>query len=126
MEKSTLYLFGIILLIGIGTYFFLNNGETMNGNIIQEVNAGEIQKIVLSQNGYNYKDAVAEAGKPISISADNSVGGCLRSVVFTINGKKYSKYLQSSQDTLKLPALSAGTYSFTCSMGMGFGNLVVQ
>ena len=109
--------------------FFLIDGKS-NSATNNLVNAqqvqGETQKVVLSQQGYNYKDATAEAGKPITISADSSVGGCLRSVAFNIEGKKYTKYLQNPQDTLQLPALSKGTYPFSCSMGMGYGKLVVE
>jgi plastocyanin domain-containing protein len=131
MQKSTfngLVIFAIILIGG----FMLTKSDAsrgMTGNAIavesQKIQ-GEMQRVILSQDGYNYKDATAQAGKPIVISADSSVGGCLRSAVFNIDGKKYSKYLRSPEDTLELPALSKGTYTFSCSMGMGFGKLIVQ
>lgn len=128
MKNSTM-LFVIAILILAGGFIFMSgkNGTTANvvpngGQAVQ----GQMQQVVLSQEGYNYKDVVVESGKSVVLSADGSVKGCLRSVVFNVNGKKYSKYLSTPKDTLELPALSKGTYSFSCSMGMGFGKLIVQ
>jgi len=129
IKKSTLYFLGVLLVVIIGGLFLLNDNSFVTGNVVAENGQflpGETQRVVLSQNGYNYKDTTAQTGKPITLSADNSVGGCLRSVVFNIEGKKYSKYLRTTEDTLELPALSKGTYSFSCSMGMGYGKLVVE
>lgn len=127
--KNTTTIIMIIILVLIGGWFTFVNGKNVNSaNIIsdeKQIVNNEMQKIVLSQSGYNYKDISAKAGKPIKISADKSVSGCLRSAVFNVNGKKYSKYLKTTEDVLELPALSKGTYTFSCSMGMGFGKLVV-
>ena len=127
-DTKMLFIIAAIVLI-VGGFIFVNgkNGTTANvifdgGQVIQ----GQMQQVVLSQDGYNYKDTTAQAGKPITLSADSSVGGCLRSVVFNIDGKKYSKSLRTPDDTLELPALSRGTYSFSCVMGMGYGKLIVQ
>ena len=130
MEKSTLYGVGIFVLIILGGLFFIKGGQT-NGSVVAnpidgQVIQGQLQKIVLSQEGFNYKDAGAKAGKPISISADSSVRGCLRSVAFNINGQKYVKYLKTPEESLELPALSRGSYTFSCSMGMGYGKLIVE
>jgi hypothetical protein len=129
MKNSTMVFVIIIMILVVGGFVFVNgkNGATANvvsnsGQVIQ----GQMQQVVLSQEGYNYKDVTAQAGKPISISADSSVGGCLRSVSFNIESKRYSKYLRTPEDNLELPALSKGIYSFACSMGMGYGKLVVQ
>ncbi len=129
MKNTTmLYIIGLMILIVGGFVFFNGDNKasaeiaTTNGEVIK----GQTQQVVLSQDGYNYKDGTAEAGKSIILSADNSVRGCLRSVVFNVEGKKYSKYLRTPEDTLDLPALPKGTYSFSCTMGMGYGKLVVK
>src|SRR3989338_713796 len=127
VKKSTIYIVGIIVLVLIGGIFMLKGGESKDGGeIAAGVSDGEIQKVVLSQEGYNYRDTVAKSGKPIEISADSSVTGCLRSVAFNLGGKRYIKYLQNPQETLQLPALEKGTYNFACSMGMGYGKLIVE
>jgi hypothetical protein len=119
----------VIVFLVVGAGIFLIKDSNNKGNSVlndaQEVQ-GQIQKVVLSQNGYNYKDATVEAGRPIEISADSSVTGCLRSVAFNLEGKRYTKYLQTPEDTLELPALSKGTYTYSCSMGMGYGKLIVK
>src|SRR3989344_8624484 len=118
MKNTTL--FGIIAMIVLllGIWMFTNSSDNVStNNVQQDIIQGETQKVVLSQSGFNYKDSTVKAGKPITISADNSVTGCLRSVLFNIEGKKYLKYLQTSDDILQLPALSKGTYTFSCSMG---------
>lgn len=129
IKKSNLYILGIVLVIIIAGFFFVK-GSGINGNVVSEggqILEGQTQRIMLSQDGYNYQEAVAQAGMPIALSADSSVGGCLRSVVFNnLEGKKYSKYLKTPEDTLVLPALKKGTYSFSCSMGMGLGKLIVR
>ncbi len=125
MNNKTL-LFGIIILLVVVGFIVFSNMDVTKPDSQNPINLGNAQEVVLSQDGLNYKDVYAEAGKPITISADSSVRGCLRSVAFNIEGKKYVKYLKSSSDTLMLPALEKGTYSFSCSMGMGFGKLVVN
>nr|MBI4156536.1 cupredoxin domain-containing protein [Candidatus Woesearchaeota archaeon] len=130
MNKNVLFLAGILILTA-GAFFVLgSNGNSATGNSIVDINPdnvqGQMQQVVLSQKDFNYKDAIVEANKPISISADNSVSGCLRSVSFNIDGRKYSKYLRTPEETLELPALSKGVYSFSCSMGMGYGKLIVE
>ena len=128
-RKTFFYFIGILFLIMLSLFLFLGNSSkgTINGEIISaEKISGKTQNVVLSQDDLNYKDVKAKAGEPISISADNSVSGCLRSVVFNIGGKRYSKYLQTSKDTLKLPAISKGVYTFSCTMGMGYGKLIIE
>ena len=129
MKNKTMMLIMITLILVVGGYVFVNGKTRTTANVVSDNGQavqGQMQQVVLSQNGYNYKDAIVQAGKPISLSADNSVSGCLRSVVFNIEGNKYSKYLRTPDDTLELPALSKGTYNFACSMGMGLGKLIVN
>ncbi|MEK6846797.1 MAG: hypothetical protein AABY16_01375 [Nanoarchaeota archaeon] len=127
MKNTTILLIIGILIIAVGFFVFSGAREqSVTGNVIAGSNSGDAQEIVLSQEGLNYKDVEAEAGKPIKISADSSVKGCLRSVSFNIGGKRYLKYLGSSQDFLELPALDKGIYTFTCSMSMGAGKLGVE
>ncbi len=128
IKKSNLYILGIVVAVILAGFFFVR-GSSINGNVVSEggqILEGQTQQIILKQDEYNYQEAVAQEGMPIAISADSSVGGCLRSVVFNLEGKKYSKYLKTPQDTLVLPALDKGTYTFSCSMGMGLGKLIVR
>ena len=127
MKNNALIGLGIVLLIIIGAYFAFSSIESssVSDGSGLPIN-GETQRVVLSQDGLNYKDATAEAGKPIEISVDSSVQGCLRSLSFNLGGKRYVKYLKSNSDTLILPALEKGNYKYSCSMGMGLGTLEVK
>ena len=127
MEKNIFYIVSIFVLIIIAGFIFLRGGAVQeNTNIQPGIIQGETQKVVLSQEDLNYKHVIVKTGQPILLSADGSVNGCLRSVAFNIEGRRYSKYLRTTEDTLQLPALKKGTYTFSCSMGMGYGKLIVE
>ena len=129
MKNTTIIFLITAIVLLVGGFVYANGKNNTTANVIvdeRKIISGETQKIILSQEGYNYNDVTVVADKPISLSADSSVSGCLRSTVFTINGKKYSKFLKTPEDTLELPALSKGVYNFACSMGMGYGKLIVQ
>jgi len=125
MAKTFFYIISIFILLAIAGFILLKGDSSQETNIPKENVPGSFQKVVLSQEDLNYKNVNVEPNKAVVISADSSVTGCLRSVVFNIEGKKYSKYLKTSEDTLQLPALERGTYTFSCSMGMGYGKLIV-
>jgi len=125
--SNKITLIGIFALVAlVVSFMYFGSGSTESAPITGNVVAGEMQKVVLSQTDLNYKDSIVQAGKPIAISADSSVAGCLRAPSFNFGGKKYTKYLQSTNDVLELPALEKGTYTFSCTMGMGRGKLIVE
>src|SRR3989344_3226652 len=100
------------------------NTNTITGNVIN--NNGMIQKVVLSEKDLNYypQEIRVKANQPVSLSLDNKVKGCLRS--FTIRDLGISKYLKAVTDTLEFTPTKTGTFAFSCSMGMGFGKLIVE
>lgn len=123
IRKSTLILIGSVIGIILLASLFLLKAPTSSERSPSSETA---QTLVIRQVGLGYADIVAEAGRPIQVRLDTSVQGCLRSVVFPLQGKRYSAYLRTPEDTLVLPALPAGTYPFSCTMGMGHGRLLVQ
>ena len=124
MKNTTLF-FGIVIILAVaGVLFYLSSeGVSITSNVIGK---GEVQKIVISYKNYNYypQEIRVKEGQPVSISLDNSVGGCFRS--FTIRGLGLAKYLATPQDTLEFTPTQKGTYRFACSMGMGTGTLIVE
>ncbi len=122
----------IVMMVFLVGNFVFTNSEGLTGNVVAQNpkalqgNQGSAQLVILQQENFNYKDATANAGKPIQIKADSSVKGCLRAPFFNIEGKKYSGYLRTPEDILQLPALEKGIYPFSCSMGMGYGKLIVR
>lgn len=74
---------------------------------------------------FNYypSEVKVKAEKPVSISLENNVFGCLRSL--TVKELGIGKYLRKSTDTLDfLP--EKGVYTLSCSMGMGYGKIVAE
>mgnify|MGYP001592966948 FL=1 len=129
MKNTTILLLIAVILIAGGAFVFgKSNGATGNDALDDSGNSGsgEIQKIIISERDLNYypNTITVKAGQPVSISLDNSVTGCLRS--FTIRDFGLSKYLRTPQETLDFTPTQKGTFNFACSMGMGFGKLVVE
>lgn len=116
---------GILL---IGGYIALsdeasgNSEETFpTGNA-----AGPFQKVVLGMKDRNYypREFTVKAGQPVEITLDNTVRGCLRS--FAVRDLGVAKYAPTPEDKIVFTPQRTGTFTFSCSMGMGFGKMIVQ
>lgn len=129
MKNTTvLFLIAVILIAG-GAFVFGKSNSVTGNNVLDDSEnsgSGEVQKIVIGERDLNYypNTIKVKAGQPVSISLDNSVTGCLRS--FTIRDFGLQKYLRTPQETLDFTPTQKGTFNFACSMGMGFGKLVVE
>src|SRR3989338_133350 len=125
MEKSTLIGFGILILLVIGGFVYLDSKETVTGNSVQSL-PGSVQKVVISEKDLNYypSEIKVKANQPVSISLDESVTGCLRS--FTIKEIWISKYVKTPAETIEFTPTKKGTFKFACSMGMGYGTIIVE
>ena len=87
--------------------------------------SGAVQRIDIdtSSGGYNPNVIKLKAGVPAELTFGQS-SGCLGQVISGDLG--FSEDLTSGPKTVKLPALQAGTYSFSCGMQMVYGSIVVQ
>lgn len=126
--KNTTILIVIILIVLVGAIFvYANSGKNSNDitNSGDSAN-GEAQKIVISMKNYNYypNTITVKANQPVEITLDNSVKGCYRS--FTIPQLNIAKRLSTTSDKLVFTPTEKGTYRFACSMGMGYGTLIVE
>ncbi|HLC31404.1 MAG TPA: cupredoxin domain-containing protein [Candidatus Nanoarchaeia archaeon] len=127
MKNSTIIL-GIVILVTLGGYFVFANSQneevTLNGNVANNIEG--VQNFVLSVKDANYypNEIKVKADQPVSITLDSSVSGCLRS--FTIKGLGVSKYARTPSETIDFTPTKKGTFRFACSMGMGYGNIVVE
>ncbi|MDH4139135.1 MAG: cupredoxin domain-containing protein [Coriobacteriia bacterium] len=86
---------------------------------------GDVQRIAVDVSGGYYDPNIinAKAGVPIEITF-NEGAGCLAEVQFPDFG--VFEDLTGGGAVVKLPALEAGTYGFSCGMQMVFGTLVVE
>src|SRR3989344_3388539 len=99
--KKNIYFIGIMTLVISAGYLFLKDNGTVGitGDAIAEYSSSEIQKIVIGLKNYNYYPNIitVKAGVPVSISLDESVGGCLRD--FTIRELGIRQYLKTPQES---------------------------
>lgn len=86
---------------------------------------GSVQRISIdtSAGSYNPNVIKLKAGVPAELTFGR-VSGCLGQVISSDLG--FSEDLTTGAKTVKLPALTAGTYSFSCGMQMVYGSIVVQ
>jgi len=125
MKNIMIVMFIIILVVG-GYFVF---GKSGNDNVPITGNAilnGEVQKLVLSEEGLNYypQQVKVKVNQPVSLSLDEKVKGCLRTI--TIRDLGVSKYLKTSQDSIEFLPTKKGVFTIACSMGMGLGKLIVE
>jgi len=87
--------------------------------------SGNVQKaaIDLSKGYYNPSTVELKAGIPAEITFGQA-SGCLSQVQSQQLG--FFEDLTQGPVTIKLPALAAGTYTFTCGMQMQSGTIVVK
>jgi hypothetical protein len=86
--------------------------------------AGGIQKIsVDASQGYNPNVITLKAGVPAEITFSQS-SGCTAIVQSQQLG--FQEDLSAGAKTVKLGALPAGTYGFSCGMGMVTGQIIVK
>ncbi|MDP1695758.1 MAG: cupredoxin domain-containing protein [archaeon] len=122
--KNTTSLVVIALIVFIGGYVVYSNlGSNNSGS---DINSEEVQKITLGMKNYNYYPNTirVKAGIPVELTLDSSVRGCYRA--FTIRQLGISQISSSPSDKIIFTLTEKGTYSFACSMGMGYGTIIVE
>jgi hypothetical protein len=98
------------------------SGEVVEG---EATVVGDVQTIDvdLSSGIYNPNAIVLKAGVPAEITFGES-GGCTGQVMSKDLG--FFEDLTTGAKTVKIPALDAGEYAFSCGMEMVFGKIVVR
>ncbi|MBI5061511.1 MAG: cupredoxin domain-containing protein [Candidatus Aenigmarchaeota archaeon] len=78
------------------------------------------------QNGNYYPNAIrVKKGIPVEIDVDlNSVRGCYRTIKIPAFG--IQKTLTDADNKIEFTPDKAGTFGFSCIMGMGTGQLIVE
>ena len=125
MGKNLFIIFGIVLLVGIvGAFVYTNNNS--NAGVNSSGGSGDLQEVTIGIKNYNYypNTITVKVNQQVRIRLDSSVVGCYRS--FNIAQLGLSKYLATPNDYLEFTPTERGTYTFTCSMGMGRGTLIVE
>lgn len=122
IKKSTLYLFGIILLVVIAGFFMLKSGgASSKDNSV----SGDFQvvKVSVSRGTYIFSPSTFKVGIPVKLKADSSVGGCARSIVIPDFGVR-SAFAGKDNSVVFTPD-KTGTFNMACSMNMYRGTFEV-
>ncbi len=140
VKKSTLIIIMSILVIGSFLTFAIvkiasgkdnpATGELVKGGqqgSNKIINEGDVQVVNLGVANYNYDPQTINvlAGKKVRIVGNmQQLAGCLRS--FHIPGLGISKVFSKNDNILEFTPTQKGSYPFSCSMGMGYGTLIVS
>tara|TARA_Y100000310_G_scaffold196122_1_gene196142 strand:- start:5990 stop:6394 length:405 start_codon:yes stop_codon:yes gene_type:complete len=120
----------VVIILASAISAFMNGDSTsatITGNAVADVGNGEYQEVILSFVNYEYvvTPPSVEAGVPVKMVADlDTLYGCMRAVRIPSLG--VSKYIKEGDNVIEFTADSPGTYTITCSMGMGVGELIVE
>jgi len=123
---------GIILMLTfllVAARNIFSNSNVNAANILENdnVNNDEEQVVDLTVKNYNYFPQIINLkyNIPAKIIVDtNKVRGCLQSIV--IPDFNIKKFVTSKDNIISFIPNKKGTFSFSCSMGMGFGKIVVS
>ena len=124
MKNSTIIASILFIVVLVGGFIFLKGGSgNIDGNV---VGSGGAQEITLGVKNLNYypNTIKVNVNQPVRIYLDKSVTGCLRS--FTIRDFGVSKNAKTPSDTIDFTPTKKGTFRFACSMGMGYGSIIVE
>jgi len=126
--KNAYWILGIFILVILVGGFFYYEYQSQSYSDLSSISddSGNFQKVVLSMKNYNYypNTVTVKVDQPVRIYLDSSVGGCYRT--FTIKQLNIYKSLPTTSDYIEFTPAQKGTFRFACSMGMGYGNLIVE
>lgn len=129
MKNATIFAVIVLALLIVGILFY-SSSSTIQTSSVSETTAslesGEIQRVTLSMRNANYypNTITVKANQPVELTLDGSVGGCFRS--FTVKDLGVQGLSRNPAEKIVFTPTKAGTYTFACSMGMGYGKIIVQ
>jgi plastocyanin domain-containing protein len=114
---------GLASIAWVNWYFFL---AQRSAGTAATVAAGRQEITITVRGGYEPSTVRVKAGRPVRLRFDRQeTAGCTEEVVFPDFALK--RFLPAHEQTvIDLTPPAAGTYEFTCGMGMLHGRLVVE
>ena len=102
--------------------------DTTTASADTSINTDEIQHITSTlQAGRNYPDITVKAGEPVKWTVevpDGSVNGCNYKIIQQDLGIEYA--FDEGENVIEFTPEKAGTYTYTCWMGMITGKIYVE
>jgi plastocyanin domain-containing protein len=96
------------------------------GGIAATVSNDGVQRVTLGFGQFNYSpDTIrVKRGVPVELVADRTLSGCFNT--FVIPQLNVWKQFTVTDRKIAFTPTRAGTYRFSCAMGMGAGRLIVE
>ena len=113
----------------VNWYFFLAGRAPVAATVTRgggATGAGAQEATIAVRGGYSPAVVRVQAGRPVRLTFDRQeTSGCSEEVVFADFGIR--RFLPAHQQTVvEVTPPAAGTYEFTCGMGMLRGKLVAE
>ncbi|MEO7713665.1 MAG: cupredoxin domain-containing protein [Gemmatimonadaceae bacterium] len=110
----------------VNWYFFLAERGVANAAVAAVGGAGRQEIAIVVRGGYSPSTIRATAGQPVRLVFDRQENSsCSEEVVFPDFGVR--RFLPENQKTtVEITPPTAGTYEFTCGMGMLHGRLIAE
>lgn len=123
LDNVVVTVLGLALIGGIVWFFW---GPRKHGYVAPMSSAGRREAMVLVKGGYAPDTIVVRAGEPVRLSFRREESSpCSEMVVFGDFGKS-ARLPEGELVPIDLVPNEAGTFEFTCQMGMLRGRLVVE
>ena len=123
---------GLSMMVQGGTLSGLNSKVTgtlmVENTDVDKKNTDETQYITSTlQSGRSYPDITVKAGEPVKWTVeapDGSVNGCNYKIIQQDLGIEYA--FDEGENVIEFTPKKAGTYTYTCWMGMITGKIYVE
>ena len=123
IEKLVVDAAGLVLIAGIAWFFW---GPRRGGYRAPLSSSGYQEAMILVKGGYVPDTIIVKAGKPVRLTFQREEStACSEMVVFG-EFNKSARLPQGEAVAIELMPKVAGTFDFSCQMGMLHGRLVVE
>ena len=129
---SIIIIAALVIIGGVFALVFMRDKgstplATVTDNTVNTLSTtSNTQEITLSMKNYNYypQTIIVKQGIPVRLTLDSTVAGCYRS--FQIPALGVNSYSKNPAETVDFTPTTKGTFKFQCSMGMGYGTIIVE
>lgn len=124
--SSWIAIIGGLLLIGLITWLLLFRGLKTDRSLAVIRDSGYQETTIQVKNGYHPQRVIVQSGKPVRFEfTREETNACSEMVIFP-DFQKSATLPVGKKVIIELPPMSAGTYDFTCQMGMYRGTIIAR
>ena len=123
LDNVIVTILGLAVIAGIVWFFW---GPRKEGYRAAVASSGYQEAMVLVKGGYSPDTIVVRAGRPVRLSFRREESSACSEMVVFGDFDKSAQLPEGELVPVELMPTEAGTYEFTCQMGMLRGRLVVE